>query len=295
MSLTTTGVISDTFRDKKTSSLIGTYNCQSNVLFNIPRNSDVFMFHSFIFESNPKDIISLDIEIGSQTIWSIDFDLLMNLWTYNQKYKTLYMPKDFLIKDLFPFMALYLHNITINLKSKDKINYTVRIIEQFISNEMRNKLSSSQLSYKITQYPCIIINKREELNIMKSVKGFYIIGPKINSVKLLINCFELFNYSHREIKEFGSCKKAFTYNTKLLYRHGLLKTLPVEIIKHIETFIKKDYIYNIPIGLYNDEYLEIRRIDSVVLEFNDNYERKIIGLDRNLLKVWNGLGCLVFI
>lgn len=291
MSLNATGAISQEFKDNKTNTTITSYQTITNNQFIIPRIADLFTIHSFIFELNPSNISLLEINIGGQTIWSIDFDLLMNLCQYNQKYKTLYVPKDFLLKELIPIMALPLHNITINLKSANTINYTIRLIEQFVT---RRKLELASLSYKIIQYPCIPLSNRTNLDSMKSVKGFYIIGPKINSVKLLINNLVLFDYTHREIKEFGSCKKSFSYDTKSLYRHGLLEILPVEMVKHIESFIKKEYIYYIPIGIYNEEHLEIPRIDSVILQFNTNYEGKVIGLDRNILKIGNGMGYIAF-
>lgn len=295
-------IIGKSFEDKKESFYISYLEGETNNNLQIIRDCDGIKITHIEFENNTNitDLLNLNIYIRGNLIWKFDLELLIKNLSF--KKNILYLPNDllFMNNDFLYICSVMYCDVYIEITSKNKFKYKIYFIKQILDTKDRTEKITNSLEYKINDNKIKKIeDKKVDVKDMRSIKGFYIIGSKIKQIKFIINNrFEFFNYDHKMIKLFGSVKKTWIYKNeikKFLRYSCVLLNIPKELIIIIESYISNEYLYWIPFGTNeHNNYLDICRLDSAIIDFNETYYGKIIGLTRNILMTMNGLGGVKF-
>jgi hypothetical protein len=300
-------------------------HCTSRQLQNIPRTCDSFSIDGFILPNNIHldNITNLEIQIGGSTVFTIPFSLIIYLSKIKEIDDKIYIKlNQSLLGHLnkesrqfeIPILNLQYNNIDFILQGTKTFNFDIIINNKYLQTQDRKQqleLSKTNIDIAINQYQKFPIhNVSTNINANHVSKGFFVktLYPII-SLELQLN--------GRLFKKYE--KNMIIYNDLLRYKkllwtqkHSLTlqfmfnKVFPPEITDMIEYYVRDRYEYLYWFDFNNNNFdsekiystINFSRIDNckinLFLEKSDYTNTELIFMNKNLLRLLNGLGATIF-
>jgi len=300
-----------------------TIHARSNYIERLNHQYDLIKIDTLVIPTiiNLDEIFSFEILIGSSTIFSIPFELLIRLSEIETIDDNYYITlNENILKlsnkhnDFVPLLYLQYNEVRINMIAENNFNYDVITHNKIYYEKFRETLvyknSYEKFDTQISQfYSDEITNPRIKLRFLGVTTGFFIkLSDKLNNLKIEINGINYIEMDKFMIKKYGKLIntriKITPKHSKMIY-YMLNKLFPDEIIKIIEDKYKKNitnqfsYLYWIPIEPYKNWYdnysscsLNLSKNNNVVIILkteNNKYDGNIFTLIKHIVNFEYGM------
>lgn len=264
------------------------YNIKTNKIFRLSKHNSIMLNSIKINDDNNniEDLEKLEIFIGNNLMWELNFSLLKLIDRIIIKNNKIIFPRDLLFRncdyikyiiiknDFFP-----MHDLHIRIVSKKSINCKIKLID---NNLNENLLEIYQNKYMNDYYYYIIDNK---INICNNrLNSIYIKGPSITNLYSDDPKYE--NKLKKHI-----IKKRIIYNTQNI---RIIKTIDyLNLIKDIKNIIISylniyEYVYKIIVPKFEELPMDID------VYINKEYKGIMIIILDNELRMMSGMGNKLF-
>jgi len=240
----------------------------------IARLGDIWWIDTLSIElHNIPHIETLDFIIGINTIFKIDFNLLIAISKTSIKDGVMYiniLPNilfdnktsvgDISLFEGIPLVSLQYNAVLLKIITKNHKNVNFSILHKYIFYDVnpRNQIVETDHSYKIKQYANITSNIITETNIsvddnkiryslyraLYCITGAFIFSKnELEYLRLVLNEHNIYEYTKEMLNNYGLAikignNKNYNYDNNIkIFNKGLCSVLPNEILNYIDNMI----------------------------------------------------------